>query len=271
MRDGKRTHSVARFRAYKVHRQLTIRFANRLFQPSLLGTVLLVVGLTAFLNLGLWQLRRADEKQVLLDAVAQGQADTVDLTGAGGAALPRYQRVSAHGRFESDRQFLLDNMPSAHGRPGYRVLTPFVLEDGHRILVDRGWLPLGAARGELPDVTVPEAPRAIAGTLDELPRPGLRLQGVAPESGDKWPQVVNFPEHATLEAALGRDVLEPILLLDPDLPDGFEREWQTRIRFTPERHVGYAVQWFTFAFVAVVIYLLLSFKKTAADADAADR
>jgi surfeit locus 1 family protein len=251
-----------------VHRPLTIRFANRLFKPSLLGTVLLVVGLVAFVNLGLWQLRRADEKQVLLDAVAQGQTQVVELTGAGSAALPRYQRVSAHGRFESDRQFLLDNMPSAHGRAGYRVLTPFVLEDGHRVLVDRGWLPLGAVRGELPDLTVAETPRAITGTLDELPRPGLRLQGAASESGGTWPQVVNFPEHATLEAALGTKLLEPILLLDADLPDGFEREWQTRIHFTPERHVGYAVQWFTFAFVAIVIYLLLNFKK-AADEDGA--
>jgi surfeit locus 1 family protein len=244
---------------------LTTPFANRRFRPSLFGTVLLAVGLTAFVNLGLWQLRRADEKQALVTAVEQGQHTTVELTDAQPAALPRYQRVTARGRFESSRQFLLDNMPSAHGRPGFRVLTPFVLEDGRRILVDRGWIPMGAQREELPDVAVAADPRTLAGTLDELPRPGLRLKDAGPARRDTWPQVVNFPEHASLEAALGTALLEPILLLDPNLPDGFEREWSARTQFTPERHVGYAVQWFTFAFVAVVIYLLLSFKKAAVD------
>lgn len=224
-----------------------------------MGSTLVVIGVVIFVNLALWQLGRADEKRALLSAIEHGQQLTRALT-ADEANLRRYQRVEAHGHFESSRQFLLDNMPSAHGRPGFRVLTPFVLDGGARIMVDRGWIPLGAARNELPDITVSDTSRTITGVLDDLPRPGLRMAAAPELQATTWPQVVNFPEHALLESALGYDLLEPILMLDPTLPDGFEREWQARLNFKPERHVGYAVQWFAFAFAAVVIYLLLSFR-----------
>jgi surfeit locus 1 family protein len=50
-------------------------------------------------------------------------------------------------------------------------------------------------------------------------------------------------------------------LLDPTVPGGFEREWNMGSRFSPVKHVGYAVQWFAFAVCAFVIYVVLSFKR----------
>ena len=55
------------------------------------------------------------------------------------------------------------------------------------------------------------------------------------------------------------------MLLDASQAEGFERNWQARTNFGPQRHIGYAVQWFAFAFAAVVIYLLLSFKRVDVD------
>ena len=39
------------------------------------------------------------------------------------------------------------------------------------------------------------------------------------------------------------------------------REWPIVV-MTPTRHYAYAVQWFAMAFVLLVIYLMLSFKKS---------
>lgn len=240
---------------------LTIRFANRRFAPSLVGTLLVAVGVALFVNLGLWQLRRADQKQQLQSAYEKGQQTTFELTEDGTSGLDRYQHVRARGRYVDDRQILLDNMPSAHGRPGYRVLTPFELDSGAWLLVDRGWIPMGDRRGDLPQLHVEGDTREVSGRLDELPRPGLRLGDDLPQLSATWPQLLNFPERETIERALGTRIETYILLLDASEPDGFEREWHMLTRFGPERHVGYAVQWFAFAFVAVVIYLSLSLRR----------
>lgn len=213
------------------------------------------------MQLGFWQLRRAEQKQTLQASYQAGQQTTVRLTAENLESLPRYQQVSAQGHYVSDRQILLDNMPSAAGRPGYRVLTPFELSFGGRILVDRGWIPMGDRRTDLPAIQVDDEIRVVTGRLDRLPRPGLRLADAKEGANASWPRVLNFPEHATVERVLGGQVATPIVLLDAARPDGFERAWQARFRFGPERHVGYAVQWFAFAATAVIIFLVLGFKR----------
>jgi surfeit locus 1 family protein len=238
-----------------------IRFANRRFAPSLVGTGLAIVGIAIFLQLGFWQLQRAEQKELLQSSYERGQETTVTLTAANANTLPRYQRVQAQGRYLSERQILLDNMPSTEGRPGYRVLTPFELDAGGLILIDRGWIPMGDRRTDLPQLHVAGNRREISGRLDELPRPGLRM-GESIDQSAGWPRVLNFPEHATIERALGMAVAERIVLLDASHPDGFQRVWHAVARVGPERHIGYAVQWFAFALVAIAIYFIVSLRRT---------
>lgn len=106
-------------------------------------------------------------------------------------------------------------------------------------------------------------PRQIVGLIDELPRPAMRLGEPEPDTGS-WPRVLNFPEHVTLKTLYGERLLRPILLLDPGAEDGFERAWEARFGFGPERHVGYAVQWFALGLTLLVIYAVVSFKKSPA-------
>jgi len=240
---------------------VSARFANRRFAPSLLGTALVVIGVAVFTSLGSWQLSRAEEKRALQALYDAGRETTVTLHIENVDRLGRYQHVRARGRFLSERQVLLDNMPSASGRPGYRVLTPLELASGGIVLIDRGWVPMGDRR-TLPNVAVSEEPRELSGRLDELPRPGLMLDDSAQGNDEEtWPRLLNFPTHATIERALGFAVARRIVLLDPSEPDGFERAWDIRTQFGPERHIAYAVQWFAFAIVGVVIYLIVSLRK----------
>jgi surfeit locus 1 family protein len=53
-----------------------------------------------------------------------------------------------------------------------------------------------------------------------------------------------------------------LLLLDAGAPDGFEREWRPAMRFGPERHLGYAIQWFALALALTVIFVALSLQRT---------
>jgi surfeit locus 1 family protein len=219
-----------------------------------------LVGMVAVSHLGVWQLNRAAEKQALLDQIDAGATTTRMLT-ADAATLERYQTVTANGHYDAAHQVLLDNMPSMQGMPGYRVLTPFELSSGGWVLVDRGWLPIGATRSALPSIDVSAAERTIVGRLDEVPRPGMRL-GSAPDN-TAWPRVMNYPEHADLERVLGRPLGARIVRLDPAQPDGYQRTFAMRPDFGPNRHIAYAVQWFALAVAMLVIYVFVNLKRNS--------
>jgi surfeit locus 1 family protein len=237
---------------------MRLTIANRVFAPSLFAALLTLAALAAFGALGLWQVGRAQEKRAMLESFERGM-QTDHALGTGRVdGLPRFQHVSATGRYDPGRQVLLDNMPSSTGQPGYRVLTPFVRDGADRLLlVDRGWVPLGVSRERLPPVDVGADVREAAGRLDDLPVPGMRIGGAAAPGATGWPRVLNFPRRADLELALGEPVESRIVLLDAQRPDGFERVWRPALGFPPERHLGYALQWFALAIVAIVLFVAL--------------
>lgn len=245
---------------------MSLRIAGRVFAPRPWAVLLTAAALGAFVSLGWWQIGRGREKQALVESFARGTQSSVELADDVAVDdLPRYQHVRAVGHYEPARQILIDNMPSQAGRPGYRVLTPFVREGAERLLlVDRGWVPLGQSREQLPRIDDVSADRrAVAGRLDQLPAPGVRV-GEAGTPGDRrWPRVLNFPQPADLEHALGRPIESRIVLLDPAAPDGYERVWRPSLNFGPERHLGYAIQWFALAIVALVLFVALSLQRDA--------
>jgi len=224
------------------------------FAPRPLPTLATVATVLLFAALGVWQLGRAGEKRLLAADFAES-----------GPALewqrlppdaPRYQRVSVRGRYDPDHQFLLDNR-SHDSVAGVEVLTPFILDDGSAVIVNRGWLPFGASRQDLPAIPVDSDTRTVVGRIDELPRPGIWLKA-PPVTG--WPRLMQYPRMEELEAALGRELAAHQVLLDPAVPDGYVRAWAVP-GTTADRHLGYAVQWFAFAALAGAIWFVLSLRK----------
>ena len=123
---------------------------------------------------------------------------------------------------------------------------------------------MGTSRADLPQVEVSEAPREVRGRLDDLPVPGVRMSAAPPPPATRWPSVLNFPRHADLESVLGRPLPPRIVRLDAAQPDGYERVWTPTFGFGPERHIGYAFQWFALALAVLATYLILSFKRVPA-------
>jgi surfeit locus 1 family protein len=225
------------------------------FTPRPLPTLATAAAVILFAALGIWQLGRADDKRALASdfAAASPAIEWRQLP----ADPPRYLRVSARGHYDSGHQFLLDNR-SHDSVAGVEVLTPFVLDDGNAVLVNRGWLPFGATREDLPAIDVDDDTRTIVGRIDDLPRPGVWLKASAATG---WPRLVQYPRMEELSAQLGRKLAARQLLLDPAVPDGYVREW-TVPGTTADRHLGYAMQWFAFAALAGAIWFVLSFRKS---------
>lgn len=231
---------------------------RRRFAPSLAATLAVLAGLALLLWLGSWQLERAGQSRAQLAAYAGGDAAPRPLPPAVQAGgVPRYARVRLTGRYLPQRQFLLDNMTHA-GVAGFRVLTPFLTDGGDTVLVDRGWVAPGASRAALPAVEVGGEARELTGRLDALPRPGIETGAGA--SGGRWPRVVGFPKLAELSAALERSLYPQIVLLDAQASDGYLRDWRPG-GMPPERHVGYALQWFALAATLLAGYVAASLRR----------
>ena len=233
---------------------LRLTIGSRVFAPRLWPTLLLVPVLGLLVGLGQWQLHRANEKRSLQAAFARGAETPVALPAVPTEAM-RYVRVRAEGRYSGERQFLLDNI-THEGVAGYRVVTPFEIDGGVLLLVDRGWIPVGTDRAQLPNVRVGERVRVVTGRLDLPPQAGMRLSAAA-ESG--WPRRMSFPRLDALAQTLNRPLYPRLLLLDPGQPDGYVRDWQPG-GMPPERHLGYAVQWFALALTLLVSFFVVNLR-----------
>ena len=240
-----------------------------LFFLALVAWLALVWALSA---LGLWQLRRATEKQSLM-ARYQAQATLEPVSWKqlqeSGESDPRYRRVRITGQFEVSRQFLLDNQVLG-GQAGYHVLTPFLIEgDDRYVLVNRGWIPQGASRAQLPSLSEPGGVRDLTGLLDHFPAVGLKLKG-AEVATEGWPSLVQVLDADRISARLGKPVYPLQLLLDDTAANGYAREWR-RLDLMPEKNKGYAVQWFGLAAVTAGYAILLvvrgGSRRTSAETD----
>jgi surfeit locus 1 family protein len=213
----------------------------------------------AFIGLGRWQWERAQQREEQWANFARGEQVIMPLGAQSTSALTPFQRISLTGAYDSSRQFLLDNRSHA-GRPGYEVLTPFTLTDGRTLLVDRGWIAFTGFREQLPSISFNAPARlVVTGRVAELPSAGLARGRSAPAPGDGWPKLTSFPDMRTLSSALGRPLEPRIVLLDPQAPYGFVREWQPP-GLSPDRHRAYAIQWWAFAALMLLFWLVAFFR-----------
>ena len=242
-----------------------MRIGSYDFRPGFVPTLAVVIVLPLLTALGFWQLDRAKETQAYLDSLEAGrQATPVNLN----AQLPDYPDIhhrvaSAHGRYDSAHQFLLDNQ-THKGRVGYHVLTPLRLREREfAVLVDRGWVRAPFDRQTLPSVAVPETERRVQGVVDKGPSVGIRL-GDAYRGKGAWPRRIGYVDFAYIAEALPYRVAPYLIRLDRRAEEGFLRV-PPKPAMGPERNVGYAAQWFAMASAVAIIYILVNLKRRSHD------
>ena len=237
--------------------------ARRWHRPSAFACVLTVVGVAAFIALGIWQIDRKAQKERLLAAfanapssVAQNFADVLDTTDAS-----RYPHVQTTGRFLPDRGYLFDEQ-FHDGQPGIRMIAVFASDaDSRLLLVDRGWLAWNHAPGTTPTIPpVASGQTQLTGIYAPYPGSGIRVGGNPLPAQTSWPKLTLHLDAAEIAADLGKPILPRILLLDPEPSSGFVREWTPNV-MPPARHMAYAMTWFTFAVFTVLIFIVLHWRK----------
>lgn len=220
---------------------------------------LLVAGL--FARLGAWQLERSHEKRAMLEAASAALATRTpqprSVIGDRSRAQA-YDWVEVEGRFAEAPAVLLDNQQRG-GQVGVRAYRRFDVQDGPALLVDLGWVALP------PDRTMPSVPRdpartAVSGLL--LPPPGAGLAMGAPATLAGGNLLSTTIDLQALRGPLDAPALAPrVLRPAPEADFGFQRDFEILPNtLPPERHLGYAVQWFALALAVLITALLLTWR-----------
>lgn len=226
-------------------------------------TLLVVLLLPILLALGLWQLERAEEKtRIAATNAARAEAPPRSLESLARLAPEdmAYGRTEVSGYFHPDALILLDNQ-IRDGRYGVDVLGVFTEQaTGMSALVNRGWVPADPARRSLPEVEVPVEFMTLRATV-YVPPGEPYLLGAEEFADLQWPLLVQQANgralRLALEEQLGLTLFPRELRLDPDQPAGFRRDWPV-INVSPQKHRGYALQWFTMAAVLLLFFLFRS-------------
>jgi len=208
-----------------------------LFQPFW------IIFFILFCMLGNWQLSKYHQKKHLLQAVSRNlYAAPQNFTGK----FEPFLHVKIRGRYLDHDTVLLQNRLN-HGKSGADVLTPFQPTGDNRvILVNRGW----TSNLKIPET---QSGHEIRGYLT----PVLGYQFILGKNilyPDQKPLKIQRMDMSEISRMLGKDFYPFILRLAAAEPNGFLREFsfESVTAVSPERHLGYAIQWYLMAVVLLV-------------------
>lgn len=228
------------------------------FKPPLWSTVVTILAIALFIKLGFWQLSRAAEKDnrfALLEHYAQEPPVTIP------ESIVKlsdylYRRIEVNGYFDAKQSIYLDNK-IYQGVAGYHVLTPLRLANSSiYVVVNRGWIAGGNDRSVLPAVHTPDGLVHLVGIVAS---PSIKTFTLSDEnfSGKVWQNFdLNSYQNIT------KFTFQPFLLLQQNdvTNDSLIRQWENSDSGS-SKNTGYAFQWFSFAVLAFIIYIVLNVKR----------
>lgn len=242
---------------------------NWCFCPRLITSLLTLVFFSLFISLGFWQLDRAEQKRTLHESFLHNQSGEA-------LSLNRYniskkneqniiwRKIIAQGRFDEDFQILLDNQVM-NGQAGYYVFTPFQLQNKNIwYLVNRGWIAVGTDRNKLPALRFNRESILISGVIKHAQGSGILLKENIFEQ--MHPRVYRLNKIDLLKIAkfFNRPLMPYVIRLNPESKNGYVRDW--KMPGSGETlHLGYAFQWFAFATMVIIIFVVVNLEKARDD------
>lgn len=210
------------------------------------------------LSLGFWQLDRAEEKKVLQEhyrlksKLKPKFIDEISLS-----EDLSYTPVLLEGNFDNSRVIFLDNRIN-NGKVGYDVILPLITNKGITVLVNRGWVMGSRKREELPKMTSIRGKVTLNGNI-HVPL-GMPVLLDEDKWSNAWPLVVQWIDINRIEDVLDTKVFPYIVRLKPESDWSLTTNW-TNTNISPQKHIGYAFQWFLMALALVLFWIYSSLER----------
>ncbi|MFJ5897793.1 SURF1 family protein [Streptomyces sp. NPDC093064] len=237
-------------------------------------TLVAIALIPTMIRLGFWQLHRHEHKVALNQVIAESlaarpvPAESLASPGATVKHADLYRRVTAKGHFDTADEEVVRRRTNDNGDVGYHVLTPFVLEDGRILLVNRGWVAADASQTTFP--TIPAPPRGeitVTGRL--MPDETTAASGIKDVKGlpDRQVMLISSTQQAE---RLGKQVLGGYVQMTSPAPQG----GSPQLLPDPEHgdigpHLAYAIQWWLFTAGVPVGWVVLLRREARERAQAA--
>ena len=240
---------------------LVIRIKQYIFKPTLIPSLVTAILLYVMISLAFWQQDRADYKANLQSLIVSKQdSEAIALNSISKEEENwLYQPVFVSGKYDTQHQIYLDNQ--VHNMvAGYNVFTPFMISTDEAILVNRGWLPLGKSRAELPDISLGTQQLRIDGLTAHAPSKGLVLSSNA-NMYEKWPTVLQYIDLKEIEKKLNYKLM-PMIIIMNRAEQTILKPLPVKINMRSEKHTGYAFQWYGLSLALFIIYIVVNIKNT---------
>jgi surfeit locus 1 family protein len=222
------------------------------------ATAFVVLAATVCVRLGFWQLDRLAQRRASnAHYVLMTTLDPVTLPATDDLQTMEYRSIEASGKYDFSEQVALRDQYYGD-QFGYHLLTPLVLADGNAIMVDRGWIP--AEGNDSPSSWARYDENGVVNVkgIIRLSRERAELGGktdpqLAP--GQTRLDIWNFPNLKRIQQQSSHALLPVYIQVDPVQSDSNPPiPSQPQVDLTEGPHLGYAIQWFSFAAIFLIGY-----------------
>lgn len=223
--------------------------------PSVIASLVFILLIT----LGFWQLHRYHYKKELLTRYQKAiNSKPLSFSKINSIQDLRFQHLTVTGHYLNDKVMLLQHR-FYKSKVGFDVLTPLKIKGENKVLlINRGWIPVQRPH-ETPIIQPVKGVQRITGYVKILEKYHFTL-GNNILDPSQWPLKMQSIDFKNLSRLTHLQFYPFVLRLDPNQPHGFVRKWKP-INMIPERHLGYAVQWFTMALALVIAFFFFCRKK----------
>lgn len=260
-----------------------MRFVLRIFKVKwLLTTFLVVAAALVMIRLGFWQLDRLEKRRAFNSRVlTQTNQPPLDLTKAvrsgnlfssGELTEMEYREVLVKGVYDFEHEVALRNQAYLN-QYGVHLLTPLKIDGSETwILVDRGWIPgtdfeAGKEDGnwnQYAEKGIVEVSGILRASQDK-PDFG-RIKDPVPTPGGERVTAWNLANLTQIQKQVPYPILPVYIMQSPDpawtdLPYRGELD----LEITEGPHLGYAIQWFTFASILLLGYPVFLYREENRD------
>lgn len=212
-------------------------------------TLILLFFIYLFLRLSNWQFDRYEQRILRNEStnsalsLAPQKIDSITQL----AALKQWEKIELTGNYLTDESKLVRKQYLENSL-GFWVITPFKIENGENILVNRGWIPIGTSAS-----TKEEIPAAPAGIV--------RIEGFLQPFSESIAQPKDLPLNQvnTIDYKyFGIDIADNFYV---QLAKSSPMDNQVAIIPLPELtngpHLSYAIQWILFALLLPIGWYVL--------------
>ena len=223
---------------------------NLKLKRAYLFQLFVIIFVTIFCALGTWQLYRLQWKLELISEITFGlDSSPIEYSNS---IKKNYQRVSAKGKFNFDKQIYLYSL-NDNGKPGYDVITPFRTNKNENVLVNRGWIKKELKKNPIINKNI-EDEQKIIGLLRKIYKPNIfkpdndlknniwfsiNLEDLKVNSGERFNEFVIFLEDNQAKTPIPRKISIDV----------------------PNNHLKYAITWYAISISIIFYYLYFRRKK----------